>query len=233
VTSPQPSYQQRTEANAATSATQAATIVAAYRAGQIERPELPHWLTTSIRIAAARAVAMADSAVSDYLATTIGRPVPVVGLVLPPATVETITAGVETVLDQDDTIEPRVERLATAAPLDAGQTAHQEAMERQGVEAWTRETDSTPCNLCQALADGTVIPIRKTMIRHPGCSCVAVPVLTGAEPKQPPESGPDDPAAFQPRTLTTGHGLYGRSYTQVRPGLKVSRSVFIPSLRAR
>lgn len=232
-------YQQRTEANATSTAAQVAAVVAAYRLARIDTPELPQWVATTIRAGAARAVSLADRALSFQLATTIGRPVPAVGLTLPTEMATSISTGVATVVDEsaqadpaDEELENRLERLAKAAPLDAGQQAHQEAMRAQGVPGWTRQLDSDPCELCRALADGTVIPIRKTMVRHPGCSCVAVPVLSGAAPKQLPETGPDDPAEFVPTTLTTGSGIAGRSITRAAPGLTIRRSVFIPS-RAR
>ena len=224
-------YQGRTEALAAVTAAQALAVLAAWRVGSIQRPELPMWLATTIRAGAARAVHMADRSISDELGATIGRPVPVVGLVLPDPKVKVITTGVQTSLLLPEGIEARIEQLARSAPLDAGQTARHQAMERQGVEGWTRKVDRKPCALCRALADGTVIPISKQMIRHPNCSCVAEPVLTGAAPKQRPDDGDDDPSEFVPRTLTTGRGIAGRQYTQVQPGLRITRSVFVPAAR--
>ena len=235
-------YQQQTERNAQKTAAQVGTILAAWQAGTISADTLPTWLSGAIRLGAGRAVHMADAGLSAQLGQIIGRPVPMVGLVLPSTTIAAIGQGVDTVLPPPDELEhlddsaqadlvDQAQRLASSAPLEAGQVAHQDAMEAQGIEGWIRQTDPDPCELCQALADGTVIPINKKMITHPNCSCVAVPVLTGAEPFQHPDDGPDDAADFVPTTLRTGSGIFGREFTRVRPGLTVSRSMFIPSTK--
>ncbi len=51
------------------------------------------------------------------------------------------------------------------------------------IAGYTRGLDADPCELCVWLArDGYVYPRGQAMHRHPGCTCVPVPVLTGATP---------------------------------------------------
>jgi len=54
---------------------------------------------------------------------------------------------------------------------------------RPTVAGYTRGLDTDPCELCVWLwRDGFVYPRGQAMYRHPGCSCVPIPVLKGASP---------------------------------------------------
>ncbi len=197
-------YQEQTEANAQTSRTAALTLLSAWAMGEVSPEELAALTTTVILRANARAVVLADLGLTSLLSALTRSPVPHLGLVLPASEVERVTTSVQTTLAGDvEDYAVRLGRLATAEPLQTGRRAFHEAMEVQGVQGWTRKANPNACQLCKSLADGSVIPIRKSMVDHPGCNCVAVPVL--GEPADLPERSD--------REFSTGHGIARRTYT--------------------
>ena len=127
----------------------------------------------------AKAVGLADVALTAMLRKETGRALPTIGLGLPDGEVDRLISAVETVLDDANDPRPRLGRLARAEPLQAGRRAFHDAMKRRGIPGWTRRTGGTDvCPLCQQLDDGSVLPPTVPMATHPGCSCVATPVLT-------------------------------------------------------
>lgn len=93
--------------------------------------------------------------------------------------VATIAAG------PPEQVRTRLERLARSAVVRAGQDTRARALARdKNVEGWKRGVDSDSCELCRWWwREGRVWPKDHHMPRHPGCSCVQVPVVvsTGVE----------------------------------------------------
>jgi hypothetical protein len=169
---------------------------------------------------AAKATALADVGVAGIIAYQIGRACPTAGIALTRERAATIAKGVQTIAEREAPDQlVRLERLALAAPLQAGQISFQDAAEIQGVREWMRQTDADPCPLCKKLADGRPIPIGKRMASHPGCACTMRLLL------------PDDfePVSLAPADRVVGHGL-GRQVTrQLAPGIQAT--VPAPSIR--
>ncbi len=208
-------YQSETEANAQAARAAVLTLVSALAAAEVSRGEFAALSAATILRANARAVVLADLGLAALLSALRRVPVPHLGMTLPQTERERVAKAVETTLSGEGQDYPvRFGRLANAEPLETGRRAFHEGMRERGVEGWTRRARPDACALCRSLADGSVIPIRKSMVDHRGCGCVAVPVL--GEPADLPERSN--------RELSTGYGIARRTYTQPIPGLRFSRS---------
>ena len=221
--------------NAAQSAAYAAAVIDAARLGLIPVSDVAGYLREVIGAAAVTAALLADIAVAADLTRRTGNTVPPLSLDLPEEFVGPITTGIDTIVsgidwpavreDDDEALAviKRVQRFATAIPLDAGEAVQTEALCKRDVVLWTRGTDANPCPLCRGLADGTVLPLRAQMIRHPNCCCVRLPILDpDVEAGDKVTAVPDVHEGPQ-RTLSTGHGLGRYERTQYGPGLTFSR----------
>jgi hypothetical protein len=205
-------YQDATSKNAQQSAATVAGLVAALLAAQMAEGEFHALMVATVLQANARAVTLADAALSATM--TLGRrvAVPHLGLSLPPTEPDRLSKAVQTTLTgESGDFAVRFTRLARAEPLTTGRRAFQEGMAEHGVEGWTRKASLTACALCRGLADGSVIPINRQMIDHPGCTCVAVPVV---------KTERTEPA----RSFITGHGIDRREHRQYVPGLRFTQS---------
>ncbi|UYM04216.1 hypothetical protein [Solicola gregarius] len=104
------------------------------------------------------------------------------GLSLPDdvAEVQRLTKAVTTLseaLDDPESLEPRVVRVARSEPVNAMQQGVVRAYAEHGVGGYRRGLDADPCPLCQWLyKDGYVYPGGTPFHRHPGCQCEPVPV---------------------------------------------------------
>ena len=134
----------------------------------------------------AQATGLADA----FLARHLGR-LPL-GLTVPDDRFEIVRSATQTLLDDQEARDlgdlydvstgERLSRMADGMVGTAGRQAYQEGLQGHGVERWTRQTSSdNPCPLCTDLADGTVLSVDQEMIDHPGCSCVAEPVIGSAD----------------------------------------------------
>lgn len=139
---------------------------------------------TIIVAASSLAVALADAT----LARRLGR-LPV-GLTVDDQQYDIVTSATASLLaDQEarnlgDAFESntadRLARMAEGMVGTAGRYGFGEAMRAHQVDGWTRTLVSDdPCPLCTDLADGTVLSADQDMIDHPGCSCIATPVMAG------------------------------------------------------
>jgi hypothetical protein len=124
-----------------------------------------------------RAVALADLAVASLLATLP------LGLSRPDDDDERLVVSFTTLLDRiaedpPEVARAKVSRIAMGEPLDSGRLGLRQAMAAHPrlVVGWTRRARPDACELCRALADGTVLPPEHRMYDHPGCNCVPVPV---------------------------------------------------------
>jgi hypothetical protein len=74
-------------------------------------------------------------------------------------------------------------------------------MAARDVTGWQRQTSATPCVICARLSKLGVQPIDKQFWDHPGCSCVAVPIITTVRPARTtpaPEAADDQPEPARP-----------------------------------
>lgn len=166
-------YQAQTEALAARTAVQVAAINAALRAGDIAAPDAELLIGSVVNTANQLATILADQYVSVSIETATGTATPTTGVARVDDT-ERITEAVRTVLDAEEEQQPmRLERLARAEPLEAGQRAITDVMESQpGVEGWTRHMDADPCQLCRWWwREGRVWPKEHPFQSHKGCNC--------------------------------------------------------------
>lgn len=93
--------------------------------------------------------------------------------------VDRLSQAIETSLDDDDTAETRILRVAQAEPKEAGQRRYSENVAGHSkTEGWVREMDSNPCTLCQWWSrEGRVWPKHHALQTHKGCACMARPVF--------------------------------------------------------
>lgn len=169
-------YQAQTEALAARTAVQVASINAALQAGDITVPDAEQLIATVVDTANNLAALLADQYVSVAIETATGTATPVSGAA-PADDMERLTKAVSTVLTDDDEAVPdvgtRLERLARSEPLDAGQRTVTAVMaDHPQVEGWTRHMDADPCQLCRYWwREGRIWPKEHPFQRHKGCAC--------------------------------------------------------------
>lgn len=208
-------YAEETQANATAAQATVLALVATYAAKELVPAELAALTAATVARANARAVLLADLGLAATLSRLRRGPVPHLGLTLPLSERDRIAEAISTTLDGDEAeYGIRLGRLANAEPLETGRQAFHEGMAVQGVQGWTRQAQPDACQLCKSLADGSVVPINKKIIDHPGCACRAVPV----EDVLLPSPGGELPL----RTFYSGHGTHRREYRN-RPGLTFSR----------
>ena len=169
-------YQAQTEALAARTAAQVATINAALQTGDLTVPDAEQLIATVIDTANNLAALLADQYVSVVVETATGTAAPSTG-VTPAGDVDRLTKAVSTVLTDDDEAVPdvgtRLERLARSEPLDTGQRTVTAVMaDHPQIEGWTRHMDGDPCQLCRWWwREGRIWPKEHPFQRHKGCNC--------------------------------------------------------------
>ena len=142
---------------------------------------LPDLAAVLMRLGARQA---AELVLADYAATVA----PVAGVVPPSSALVPVSAvaeqraagAVATVLaGPPEQVRTRLERLTRSAVVRAGQDTRAQAVARDpNVKGWRRGLDSDACQLCRWWwRSGRVWPKDHHMPRHPGCSCVQVPVV--------------------------------------------------------
>lgn len=169
-------YQAQTEALAARTAVQVASINAALQAGDLSVPDAELLIASVVDAANNLASLLADQYVSVTVETATGAATPVSGAA-PTDDVDRLAKAVSTVLTEDGEADPdpgmRLERLARSEPLEAGQRVVAEVMaEHPQVEGWTRHMDGDPCQLCRWWwREGRVWPKEHPFQQHKGCNC--------------------------------------------------------------
>lgn len=141
-------------------------------------------LTALLLRAEARGIVLADVALASELSRQLGRAVPTLGLV-PAASTQAGTAkAVRTTLtrlagDADEAARlRRVRRTARGRTVQAAGAYYDVGLRGQPeVAGWRRGVSASACDLCRWLErGGHVFPAPQPMRRHPGCSCVPIPV---------------------------------------------------------
>lgn len=149
-----------------------AAVLAAYLALKPDEfPEVGAQVVSAFNVAA---IALADAALAALL-----KVLPL-GLGPSAGDLERIARGFTTIVnDEPETAQARVVQVARSEPLRAGQRAYQESMvaNKDLLHGWTRKTSPGSCEICNALANGSVLSVDDQMVTHPNCSCVSVPVM--------------------------------------------------------
>ncbi len=151
-----------------------AYLFTAWEHGYLSDVEFRDQLADLLIVGSGAALISADVLVAVYLNR------PALGLTVTSEHAERLTKAAATATGLLDTTEdpmPRLNRLAVAEPLDALQQGTLSAYSGHGVTGYTRGLSGSACKLCHWLyKDGYVYPTSKTMHRHPGCTCVPIPV---------------------------------------------------------
>ncbi|HWL96045.1 MAG TPA: hypothetical protein VNP20_01815 [Nocardioidaceae bacterium] len=155
-------------------------LLTAWQSGDITDSEFVALLADQLAVSVGGAMLSADALVAVY----VNRPA--LGMVPDDAKVEQLTKAAKTVatfLDDAETDPlPRVQRLAVAEPLDALQQASLTAYSRHGITGYVRGISADACELCVWLKKehlrpgGYIYPTDKPMHKHPGCTCVPIPI---------------------------------------------------------
>lgn len=160
-----------------------------HAAGLIDTAQLRAAIVDVLALAGGQGAALGEMTFAAFMQTTTGTPPAeiVTGqAVARGAQSEALALAVATVLDDDDSAwRYRLERLATAEPINRSQTAFQGAMRRDSrVDGWVRGLDSKACQLCQWWSrDGRIWPKEHTMPTHAGCVCTPVPTSAAYIPE--------------------------------------------------
>lgn len=130
------------------------------------------------------AVALSDLAVAIELSRRMRKAVPTLGLTLDRSRTDAIEKAVGTLVERlPDTPDPqaRAVRLARGRTTQTAGHAFDTAMKsRPEITGYTRGLTATPCKICIALYNnGATWPPDQPMSRHPGCTCVPIPILKG------------------------------------------------------
>lgn len=150
---------------------------ATYAQGHIDRPRFLQLAAAILGQSGAKAATLADLAVATEMTRLRGRIFPSTGV---DAAIKrpTYLTALQTVLDGDGDLLMQLGRLALNAPLQAAQTAYGDAIAASGARGWVRQLEADPCQLCRWWwREGRVWPTDHPMPTHPGCDCVARPVI--------------------------------------------------------
>ncbi len=154
-------------------------------AGQASPEAFTAATTATILRAEERAVGLADLALAVELTRRLRRAVPTLGLVTSAADRQATARAARTLTarltDADEPQRARATRLARGRTTQTGGHYFDVGMrERPEVAGYTRGLSPTACELCTWLyRGGHVYPASQPMHRHPGCTCIPVPVTTG------------------------------------------------------
>lgn len=163
--------------------TRALALLADYRAGTIDADTLRELVAGMIATVNAQGVLLGETVLAGYLETATGQPVTIAPADAAHFTdTERLAGAVATCLasDTDELVDTRLGRLAHSEPIDATQHGYAEAMRSRPdlVRGWTRELDSSACQLCQWWRrGGQVWPLGHAMPTHKGDCCTQRPVM--------------------------------------------------------
>lgn len=151
-----------------------ALLLAAWQTGQVNDAEFRDSLHSLLVTGYDNGLMVGDVLGSAYIDA---EPV---GLRIDDDTTERLALSAATAtkyLDQASDPLPRLTRLTTGEHLWSLQLGTQTAYREHGVPGYRRGLSAKACELCVWLyKDGYVYPTDKPMHKHPGCTCVPVPV---------------------------------------------------------
>lgn len=172
----------RLGALADTTARQVLDLLEQLHAGIIRPDQLPELVAVLVKLGGDQAAALAvTELVRDLVAAAPRATVPSMAGVTSHVQAAAVERAVGTVMaGAEHTRRGRLEQLARGAVARAAQDARGDVVRSSPlVEGWTRGLDSTACQLCVWWwREGRVWPKSHHMPRHPGCTCVQVPVVS-------------------------------------------------------
>lgn len=165
---------------------QAARVYAGWQAGVFTTDEWRALFARSLLNGVGDGTGIGDGFATRLLHLAHGRDVLPVGEPIDvPAELARLTLAVDTLAAKIDTAEdprPRIERLASSEPVNAAQQSAIRVFGKHQVTGWRRGVRPDACELCHWLAKtnldplGYVYPTTKLMHKHPGCTCIPIPV---------------------------------------------------------
>lgn len=165
-----------------TTARQVMDLLDQLTAGLIRPDQLPELVAILVKLGGDQAAALAVSELVRDLALVAPRAaLPSVTGVTGHVQTAAVERAVGTVMaGAEHTRRRRLEQLARGAVARAGQDARGDLVRKSTlVSGWTRGLDSDSCELCGWWwREGRVWPKSHHMPRHPGCTCVQVPVVS-------------------------------------------------------
>lgn len=156
-------------------------------AGEITEEEFVELAAVAVARGNARAVSLADLALSASVTVALRRAVPVLGLPAPddrPRLRRAATTLLERLPGSEAPVA-RVARLGRSEPLTTAARAYSAGMAaRPEVTGWTRGVSGNACQLCQWwYRDGRVWPSTHPMPIHKGCTCTPIPTVSDRAPR--------------------------------------------------
>lgn len=160
-------------------AAQVLAILEQVAQGLVSLDAVPELAAVVAELGGVQAAALTTAELELVISSAVGRPVslPEPGSFVDGQKIQAAAATV--VAGPADELEQRLARLARSVVARAGQDAREQGIRSSpAVEGWTRGLDSKSCELCGWWwREGRVWPKSHHMPRHPGCTCVQVPVI--------------------------------------------------------
>lgn len=173
-------YQAATEHLAAATRDHSLGLWVAHTEGDITEDTAGDLIAQVINVGISKAVTLADAWLSRQIEEATRQPTPTIGIT-PKDHFPRLRKAMSTIFrrhrEQPDaeTNKPEMQigRTAHSEPLEAGQRATTDAMQKHPlVQGWVREFDDDPCQLCQWWArEGRIWPADHPMPTHKGCNC--------------------------------------------------------------
>jgi hypothetical protein len=165
-------YQLETDNLSARTRSEVLTVYGQWLAGAMDADTAVLVIAGIVNRANAAAAALADVWLVAQIEAQSGIATTAAGLIALDDS-ERLVKAVTTILDEPDSIDTRLDRLARAEPLEAAHQATTEAIKAQPlVEGWTRAMDADPCQLCRWWwREGRIWPKEHRFQRHKGCNC--------------------------------------------------------------
>lgn len=159
---------------------------ARHESGAIDRAEFVALGAIIVAAANGQAAGLARLSVAAFVAVETGAPLPLVTTDPPEWRTDTDRLGraLETVAAAEAaTIPGRLRRLGKAEPADTAAATREDVISswdtEPGIEGWTRQLESDPCDLCRWWAEESgKFPPNARMARHTGCVCTQQPIIS-------------------------------------------------------
>lgn len=162
------------EAKTAAPTDLAARLYAAYVAGRIDRETFTLGVLAALHVARSAVAIRAEVALLEWLAAH-GLTAHALGIV-PPDYSERDAASLETVLDNTDTAETRLERFVSATVEQYARDAVLDAAAQREASGWIWRTSGESCDYCRP-REGRRYEVTDTFRDHPGCDCYPEPIF--------------------------------------------------------
>jgi hypothetical protein len=165
-------YQLETDHLSSRTQAEVLAVYGRWVAGEIDPDTAVLLIAGIVNRANAAATALADVWLVAQIEAQSGIATTAAGLIAVDDS-ERLVKAVTTILDEPDSVDTRLDRLARAEPLESAHQATTDGIKAQPlVEGWTRAMDADPCQLCRWWwREGRVWPKEHPFQRHKGCNC--------------------------------------------------------------